>query len=95
MRLRGFQAAKDASDFRDTLLDLFSRIEHFFARLNIYTTVPPTPAMTGVIVEIVVEVLSFLAIATKMIKRGRSSKLLPYVTMSISDIQVMVYQKDI
>ena len=95
MGLKEFQAAKDASDFRDTLLDLFSRTEHFFARLNIYTTVPPTPAMTGVIVEIVVEVLSFLAIATKMIKRGRSSKSLPYVTMSISDIQVMVYQKDI
>ena len=74
-----FQAAKDASAFRDTLLDLFSRIQHFFARLNIYTTVLPTPAMTGVIVEIVVEVLSFLAIATKITKRGRTSKLLLFV----------------
>src|SRR5260221_1204982 len=76
-----FQAAKDASAFRDTLLDLFSRIEHFFARLNIYTTVPPISAMTGVIVEIVVEVLSFLAIATKITKRGRTRKLLLYVTL--------------
>ena len=80
------QAVKDASDFRDTLLDLFSRIEHFFERLNIYTTVPPTPAMTSIIVEIVVEVLSFLAIATKITKRGRTSELLLYVTLSLSDI---------
>ena len=80
------QAAKDASDFRDTLLDLFSRIEHFFERLNIYTTVPPTPAMTSIIVEIVVEVLSFLAIATKITKRGRTSELPLYVTVSLSVI---------
>ena len=80
------QAVKDASDSRDTLLDLFSRIEHFFERLNIYTAVPPTPAMTSIIVEIVVEVLSFLAIATKITKRGRTSELLLYVTLSLSDI---------
>jgi hypothetical protein len=41
--------------------------------------------MTGVIVEIVVEVLSFLAIATKIIKLGRASKLPLYVTLSMSD----------
>ena len=79
------QAAKDASDFRDTLLDQFSRIEHFFERLNIYTTVSPTPAMTGIIVEIVIEVLSFLAIATKIIKLGRASKPPLYVILSMSD----------
>jgi hypothetical protein len=35
--------------------------------------VPPTAAMTDVIVKIMIQVLSILAIATKEIKRGRSS----------------------
>jgi hypothetical protein len=81
-----FQAAKDVSTFRDTLLDLFGRIEHFFVRLEIYTTVPPTPVMTGIIVEIVVEVLSFLAFATKEIKRGRTSELPMDYTLFSSDV---------
>jgi hypothetical protein len=37
--------------------------------------VPPTAAMTDVIVKIMTEVLSILAIATKEIKQGRSSEL--------------------
>jgi hypothetical protein len=49
------------------------RIEGFFSRLVSYTEVPPTSAMTDVIVKIITEVLSILAIATKDIKRGRSS----------------------
>jgi hypothetical protein len=56
------------------LTDLFSRIENFFKRLESYTEKPPTPAMTDVIVKIMIEVLSILAIATKEIKQGRSSE---------------------
>ena len=58
------------------LVDLFSRIEKFFKRLESYTEVPPTAAMTGIIVEIIVEVLAILAIATKNIKQTRSSELI-------------------
>ena len=43
-------------------------------RLVSYTEVRPTVAMTDVIVKIITEVLSILAIATKEVKRGRSSK---------------------
>ena len=43
-------------------------------RLVSYTEVRPTAAMTDVIVKIITEVLSILAIATKEVKRGRSSK---------------------
>jgi hypothetical protein len=39
-----------------------------------YTEVPPTAAMTDLIIKIITEVLSILAIATKEIKRGRSSE---------------------
>jgi hypothetical protein len=62
----------DAS--QDVLIDIFVRIESFFKRLESHTQVPPTAAMTDVIVKILIEVLSILAIATKEIKQGRSSK---------------------
>jgi hypothetical protein len=58
------------------LVDIFVRIEGFFKRLESYTEVPPTAAMTDVIVKIMIEVLSILAIATKNIKQGRSSELI-------------------
>jgi hypothetical protein len=58
------------------LADIFVRIEGFFRRLELYTEVPPTAAMTDVIVKILIEVLSILAIATKRIKQGRSSELI-------------------
>ena len=58
------------------LIDIFVRIESFFKRLDTYTEVRPTVAMTDVIVNVMVEVLSILAIATKEIKEGRSSKLI-------------------
>jgi hypothetical protein len=55
------------------LIDVFVRIESFFKRLESYTDVRLTDAMTDVIVKIMIEVLSILAIATKEIKQGRSS----------------------
>jgi hypothetical protein len=58
------------------LIDIFVRIEGFFKRLESYTEVRPTAAMTDVIVKIIIEVLSILAIATKEIKQGRSSELI-------------------
>ena len=58
------------------LIDIFVRIESFFKRLDTYTEVRPTVAMTDVIVNVMIEVLSILAIATKEIKEGQSSKLI-------------------
>jgi len=46
----------------------------FLKRLEVYTTIPPTPLMTEVIVKIMVELLSVLALASKQIKQGRFSK---------------------
>ena len=64
----------DAS--QDVLIDIFVRIESFFKRLETYTEVRPTAAMTDVIVKIVIEILSILAISTKQIRQGRSSELI-------------------
>ena len=54
---------------------IFDRIERFFHRLEIYTGVIPSAAMRGIILEIMVEVLTILAIATKEAKHGRLSEL--------------------
>ncbi len=66
--------AKDASASRDKLIDIFNRIDCFFHRLEIYTSITPTTAMTDIIVEIMVQILTILGIATKEVKRGRFSE---------------------
>jgi hypothetical protein len=68
------QAAKDLRAGQDALVDIFERIETFFRRLEIYTSVPPNEEMVDAITAIMVEVLSILAIATKEIRQGRTSK---------------------
>jgi hypothetical protein len=47
---------------------------NFLKRVEIYTTIPPTPLLTEVIVKIMVELLSVLALASKQIKQGRFSE---------------------
>ncbi|KAF8487242.1 hypothetical protein DFH94DRAFT_841605 [Russula ochroleuca] len=73
-------AAKDTSASQDKLIELFNHIERFFLRLEIYTGIPPTTAMMGIIIEIMVEVLTILAIATKEAKRGRFKKYMKKLT---------------
>ncbi|KAH9167839.1 hypothetical protein EDB89DRAFT_1646827 [Lactarius sanguifluus] len=69
-------AAKDVAGSQDALVDLFERIENFFRRLETYTDVPPTEAMLDIIMKIMVEVLTILALATKEIRQGRAKKYL-------------------
>ncbi|KAH9061872.1 hypothetical protein EDB87DRAFT_1609873 [Lactarius vividus] len=70
------QAAKDVTTIQVVLIDIFERIENFFKRLETYTSVRATAAMTDIIVKIMVEVLNILAIATKEIKQRRTKKYL-------------------
>jgi hypothetical protein len=76
VNVQGFQAVKDVSASQESLIDLFNRIESFFSRLEIYIAVSPTATMTDVLVQIMVEILTLLGIATKEIKRGRMSELI-------------------
>jgi hypothetical protein len=46
----------------------------FFRRLEIYVEVPPTAEMSDIVIQILVEVLSILGIATKEIKESRTSE---------------------
>jgi hypothetical protein len=64
----------DVRGSQDTLVDVFERIQSFFQRLQIYTEVSPTTEMMDIIVQIMVEVLSILGIATREIKRSRISE---------------------
>ncbi|KAH9984695.1 hypothetical protein BJV77DRAFT_965965 [Russula vinacea] len=75
-------AAKDVGASQDKLIELFNRIEHFFLRLEIYSSIKPTAAMMDIIIEIMVEVLTILAIATKEAKRVRLKKYMKKLTGS-------------
>ena len=46
----------------------------FFKRLETYTEVTPTEAMTDIFTEIMVEVLAIFGIATKDLARGSASE---------------------
>ena len=69
-----FQAANGVSSSYDALLELFECLGSFLKRLEIYTNVPPTPIMTDIVVKMLLELLSVLALATKQIKQGRFSE---------------------
>ncbi|KAH9002425.1 hypothetical protein EDB86DRAFT_307172 [Lactarius hatsudake] len=66
-------AAKDVEASQDVLIEVFECIENFFRRLEVYTDVLPTPAMTDMMVKIMVEVLDILGTATKEMKQSRAS----------------------
>jgi len=61
-------------DSYDALVDIFECIENFARRLKIYTEIRTTPALTEMMVKIMVELLKVLALATKQINQGRFSK---------------------
>ena len=68
------QAVKDVSASYDALIDLLESIGNFLNRLDIYTRIPLTAAMTDIVVKILVEVLTTLALATRQVKQGRLSE---------------------
>ena len=65
---------KDVSASYDALVELFESIKRFLCRLEIYTHIPLTTAMTLIVVEKLAEVLSVLSLATKQVKQGRISE---------------------
>jgi hypothetical protein len=65
---------KGVTDSYESLVELLESIESFLARLDIYTKITPTVAMTEMVVKILVELLSTLALVTKQIKQGKSSE---------------------
>ncbi len=59
------------------LIDLFERIGRFLKRVESYTERTPSEGMIDMMVEVMVEVLSVLAIVTVEIKQSRRSQFIP------------------
>jgi hypothetical protein len=57
----------------DGLVDLFESMTIFLRRLEIYIKIPPTVAMTEIVVKIMIELFSTLALVTKQIGQGQLS----------------------
>jgi hypothetical protein len=55
----------------DGLVDLLESIDHLLKPVGIYAQMPSTPAMDEIVVKIVVELLSALALKTKELEQGR------------------------
>ena len=72
--IQAYQGVKGSIQSYDALVDLLESIDHFLKRLDIYTKVPPTNAMTQIVVKIFVELLATLALVTKQIEQGKTSK---------------------
>ena len=68
------QSAKGIISNCDALVDLLESIEHFLNQLNVYTRIPPTSAMDEIVVKILVELISTLALVTEELKQRRSSE---------------------
>ena len=60
----------------NALAELFKSIETFLRRLETYTKIPSTPKIQEVVVNVMAEVLSVLAVATKEIGQGKTSEFL-------------------
>ena len=65
------QATNGIEASYDALIDLLESIEHLLRRLEIYTHIPHATALDDMMVKIIMELLSTLALATKRLKRGR------------------------
>lgn len=69
-----YQAIKDVSASYEALIDLLESINRFLDRLEIYTRFPPPATMAEILVKIMVELLSTIALVTKQIKQRRRCK---------------------
>jgi len=63
------QVIKDIGESYEALVGLLESTEYFMGVLDIYTMFPPPAAVRDIIVKIVVELLSTIAIMTKQIKQ--------------------------
>jgi hypothetical protein len=77
------QAARCVISSWNALVELLESIENFLNRLDMYTRIPRTLVMDEMVIKIMAELLSTLAVATRKLKQGRPSEsvladLLPY-----------------
>jgi hypothetical protein len=64
-----YQVVADDGGSYDILVNLFESITIFLHRLDVYIKIPPTAAMTEIVVKILVELFSTLALAAKQMNQ--------------------------
>ena len=69
----------------DTLVYLFERIDFFLKRLKSYTSVRLTQEMMELLAKIMAQVLSILALSTKMMKQKRISVSILFIHPLLTD----------
>ena len=72
--VRVIQSAKGIISHCNALVNVLRSIENFLDRVNVYTRIPHTPAMDEIVVKILVELISTLALVTEELKQRRSSE---------------------
>ncbi|KAI0258920.1 hypothetical protein BC834DRAFT_1036150 [Gloeopeniophorella convolvens] len=65
------RASKGVSESYDSLVDLFDTMSRFLERVKVYTRMEQTPAMTEIVMKMMIGLLNILGLATKEIKQGR------------------------
>jgi len=75
--IQGNKVAKGVQSSWDALSDLLESIRRFVDHLDIYTKIPLTPLMIDIVVKIMVELISTLALVTEELKQRRSSEFVP------------------
>ena len=71
----------------DALAELFECVANFIGRLRIYSEIPFEPTISDLIIRIMVEMLSVLALATKQIRQGRlSTPLISQILLYLSSL---------
>jgi hypothetical protein len=65
------QAANGVISSCDVLADLLESIQHFVTRLKVYTEISRTPAIDKVVVNLIVELISTLALVTRKLRQRR------------------------
>ena len=73
------QAAKSVISSREALANVLESIGQFVGRLKIYTEITLSSTMVEIVVQIMVELISILALETKKFTRRRLSE--PVLTM--------------
>jgi len=69
-----YQAAKGIEFGKDAVVDVLESVERLFRHLDIYTRIPHSLDLDEMVVKIVMELLSILALATKQLTRGQMSE---------------------
>jgi hypothetical protein len=71
---QAIQAANGVNPNHGALVDLLESIENCLKGLDTYTKTPPNPVIDETVFNIIIEILSTLALATKELKEGQLSE---------------------